>query len=196
MLGLAREGSPLSSAEITALPGQWGAGPIQQSPHISTHGSAPGNGHQYSSQLQQDHRSQHAYQQHLGPGCLRTALLQTWKSSPTLHYRSGRAGFAPHLMVGWFLGPWMTNSATTCTQSVLLPKTLQGFELTLSSIYLSYDLLDEVKGLFLQVHCCRTSMTHCNSRIYVRGIGEGPVLTVYQRPWNWSTTHSTMNIWK
>lgn len=33
-----------------------------------------GNGHQHRPQLQQNHRTIHAHQQHLGPGCLRTAL--------------------------------------------------------------------------------------------------------------------------
>ena len=67
--------------------------------------------------------------------------------------------------------PRLTNSATTQAHT-------QGFELVHPSIYLIYEILEQVKGLVLKNHSYRKSLTWGNSRIAEKRLGEDPVLMV------------------
>jgi hypothetical protein len=55
-------------------------------------------------------------------------------------------------------GSRLTNSATTQAQ-------IQGFEQAYENIYNIYELLEHMKGLFLQKQSCRISMIQSNNRI-------------------------------
>lgn len=56
-----------------------------------------------------------------------------------------------------------------------------------------YSLLEHGKGLVLQNHSLRVSMTLGNSRTSKRGFSESPALMLYQEPKIWNLTSHTLH---
>lgn len=68
------------------------------------------------------------------------------------------------------------------TNPVTIQDPIQGSELAYPNIYSTYDLLEHVKGLVMQNHSLRISMTQGSSRTSERSFREGPVLMAKQKP--------------
>lgn len=75
---------------------------------------------------------------------------------------TGAGELSPRAWVQERWKPRLTNTATT-------PAYIQGFELVHCYVYLICELLEHMKGLVLQKHSCRTSMTQGGIR-HLRGV--------------------------
>lgn len=139
-----------------------------------------GNWHQYRLQLHQEHKPDITISSSLGPSVIGEPLHQTWKWDPTPHHSYGRAGSALHLRA-------VVSGALT-DQYSYHPKRSLGLWVDPPQ-HLLCPLLEQVKGLFLHIHSCRISITGVNGRISMSGIGDRPVLTVYQKPKALNLTH-------
>lgn len=139
-----------------------------------------GNWHQYRLQLHQEHKPDITIISSLGPDVIGEPLHQTWKWDPTPHHSYGRAGSALHLRA-------VVSGALT-DQYSYHPKRSLGLWVDPPQ-HLLCPLLEQVKGLFLHIRSRRISITGVNGRISMSGIGDLPVLTVYQKPKALNLTH-------
>lgn len=139
-----------------------------------------GNWHQYRLQLHQEHKLDITISSSLGPNVIWEPLHQSWKWDPTPHHSYGRAGSALHLRA-------VVSGALT-DQYSYHPKHSLGLWVDPPQ-HLLFPLLEQVKGLCLHIRSRRISVTGVNGRISTSGIGDHPVLTVYQKPKALNLTH-------